>query len=85
MSRRFAVAGALALVAGGAMSGAALARGGGGGGGGGDVPGVIETPNIQVPPRRGRAASPAGAASTSNCRTDDFHVTRECERIRRYW
>lgn len=86
MSRRFAVAGALALVVGGAMSGAALARGGGGGGGGGgDIPGLVDAPNIQIPPRRGRAAPQGGTATTTNCRYEVYNVTRECERVRRYW
>ncbi|MCA0320785.1 MAG: hypothetical protein LCH88_22260 [Proteobacteria bacterium] len=87
MSRRFAVAGALALVVGGAMSGAALARGGGGGGGGGggDVPGLVDAPNIQIPPRRGRATPQGGTATTTNCRYEVYNVTRECERVRRYW
>lgn len=87
MSRRFAVAGALALaVVGGAMSGAALARGGGGGGGaGGEINAIVAPPaNIQVPPRR-VAAPQAGPTTTTNCRYDLYNITRECERLRRYW
>jgi hypothetical protein len=86
MLSKFAIAGALALAIGGAMSGAALARGGGGGGGGGgDVATYIATPpvQVQIPPGRGRSPQ-VGVNSTITCHYDIYSNIRECERLRRY-
>lgn len=88
--RKFAVAGALALAIGSAMTGIASARGGGGGGGGGGGAGgdaglFVDTAPITTAAGRGGRGqtSPAAARETTVCHVDVYRNTT-CERVRAF-
>ncbi|WP_439573265.1 hypothetical protein [Phreatobacter sp.] len=86
-SRRFAVAGALALALAAGFSGLAEARSGGGGGGGGGGAGGALDNFVAAPthPGRGRGGTSAGAREGVTECWFDARVRREvCERVSFY-